>query len=96
MPLTVGGSLGTKHSRRGGKVRREQECAGKGGWGGPEHLIEGNQEGFRRRDLKGRRGGASVHVGESNVTGTPDGSRIEHIPKIGTESSVLLASVQDM
>ena len=48
---------------------------------GQGFLLEANQEGIRRRDLEGVGGEGWCHVGESNLAGTTDGSRIEHITK---------------
>ena len=41
-------------------------------------LLDWNQEGIRRHDVKEGRGGRRCHVGKSNISGTTDRYRIEH------------------
>ena len=45
---------------------------------GPEHFLDGNQEGIRRNDFEGGGGGRWSHVGKSNVAGTTYESRVEN------------------
>ena len=42
-------------------------------------MIEANQEGISRRDFEGGGGGRWSRVGNSNVLGTIDGSRVENL-----------------
>ena len=74
MLTMVTGRLDTDLIRRG---------TGKGGGGGLGRFARGNQEGVWRRDWKEAGGGASDHVGTSNVTGTIYGSRILYVTKYG-------------
>ena len=86
MSQMVGGNLGTERIRRGGKGRGERDRADKGGGGGSGKFA-GGKEGIRRRDLEGGRGGASGHVGKSNVSGLQR-CYISKCNQIGTASSV--------
>ena len=80
LPLMVAVSLGTNRIQRDGEGRGEDERVGKGGERGPGRLLEGNQEGIRRRDLEGYVG-VSGRVAKSHMIVTTKGYIIERITK---------------
>ena len=79
--MTVVDILDTERIRRGGKGRGENDRTVKGGVGGTGHFSRRVLGGDTETRLGGMQWDCWCNVGNSNMTGTKDGSRIDQLTK---------------